>query len=79
MRLIGPAALAAALVLALPAQSANRLQPVPILMYHVVTSAPANAPYPELYVPAAARCSDTCRGRTSLRRLGGSRDTATTR
>ena len=54
MRLIGPAALAAALVLALPAQSANRLQPVPILMYHVVTSAPANAPYPELYVPRAS-------------------------
>ena len=54
MRLVGPAALAAALVLALPAQSANRLQPVPILMYHVVTTAPANAPYPELYVPRAS-------------------------
>lgn len=53
MRLVGPAALAAVLVLALPAQSANRLQPVPILMYHVVTTAPANAPYPELYVARA--------------------------
>jgi peptidoglycan/xylan/chitin deacetylase (PgdA/CDA1 family) len=51
MRLLLPAALGAALVLALPAQSANRLQPVPILMYHVVTDPPANAPYPELYVP----------------------------
>src|SRR5205823_2557887 len=48
------AATAAALVLALPAQSADRLQPVPILMYHVVTSPPPNAPYPELYVPRAS-------------------------
>ena len=40
----------AALLLALPAQAGPRLQPVPILMYHVVTTAPANAPYPELYV-----------------------------
>jgi peptidoglycan/xylan/chitin deacetylase (PgdA/CDA1 family) len=47
-------AVATALLLALPAQSANRLQPVPILMYHVVTSPPANAPYPELYVPRAS-------------------------
>jgi peptidoglycan/xylan/chitin deacetylase (PgdA/CDA1 family) len=51
MRLAGLAVAAATLVLALPAQSANRLQPVPILMYHVVSDAPANAPYPELYVP----------------------------
>jgi peptidoglycan/xylan/chitin deacetylase (PgdA/CDA1 family) len=51
MRALGLAAAAAALVLALPAQSANRLQPVPILMYHVISSPPANAPYPELYVP----------------------------
>ena len=51
MRLAGLAATVVALVLALPAQSANRLQPVPILMYHVVSNAPANAPYPELYVP----------------------------
>lgn len=51
MRALGLAAAAAALVLALPAQSANRLQPVPILMYHVISSPPASAPYPELYVP----------------------------
>jgi peptidoglycan/xylan/chitin deacetylase (PgdA/CDA1 family) len=51
MRAVGLAAAAAALVLALPAQSANRLQPVPILMYHVISSPPANAPYPDLYVP----------------------------
>jgi peptidoglycan/xylan/chitin deacetylase (PgdA/CDA1 family) len=50
MRLLGPA-VAAALVLALPAQGANRLQPVPILMYHVIADPPAAAPYPELYVP----------------------------
>ena len=54
MRLLGPAALAAALLFVLPAQGANRLQPVPILMYHVVTTPPANAPYPELYVPRAS-------------------------
>ena len=51
MRLPALAAAAAALVLALPAQSANRLQPVPILMYHVISDAPAGAPYPELYLP----------------------------
>jgi peptidoglycan/xylan/chitin deacetylase (PgdA/CDA1 family) len=54
MRLLGAAAVAAALVLALPAQSANRLQPVPILMYHVISSPPASAPYPDLYVPRAS-------------------------
>ncbi len=54
MRLLGLAAVAAALVLALPAQSANRLQPVPILMYHVISSPPASAPYPDLYVPRAS-------------------------
>jgi peptidoglycan/xylan/chitin deacetylase (PgdA/CDA1 family) len=42
-----------ALVLALPAQAGNRLQPVPILMYHVTGAAPSNAPYPELYVRPA--------------------------
>jgi peptidoglycan/xylan/chitin deacetylase (PgdA/CDA1 family) len=41
-------------VLAGSAQSANRLQPVPILMYHVISSPPANTPYPELYVPPAS-------------------------
>jgi peptidoglycan/xylan/chitin deacetylase (PgdA/CDA1 family) len=46
-------AVAAALVLALPAQSADRLQPVPILMYHVISSPPPGAPYPDLYVPRA--------------------------
>ncbi len=53
MKLPALAAVAAALVLALPAQSANRLQPVPILMYHVISDAPPGAPYPELYVPRA--------------------------
>jgi peptidoglycan/xylan/chitin deacetylase (PgdA/CDA1 family) len=53
MRSLGLAAFAAALVLALPAQGGNRLQPVPILMYHVISSPPANAPYPDLYVPRA--------------------------
>jgi peptidoglycan/xylan/chitin deacetylase (PgdA/CDA1 family) len=43
----------AALVLALPAQAGPRLQPVPILMYHVLSAPPANAPYPELYVRPA--------------------------
>lgn len=46
--------LAAGLVLALPAQAGNRLQPVPILMYHVISSPPAGSPYPELYVPRAS-------------------------
>ena len=41
---------AAALLLSLPAQGADRLQPVPILMYHVISTAPADAPYPDLYV-----------------------------
>jgi peptidoglycan/xylan/chitin deacetylase (PgdA/CDA1 family) len=44
---------AIAVVLALPAQAGNRLQPVPILMYHVLSAPPANAPYPELYVRPA--------------------------
>ena len=43
----------AALVLAFPAGAGNRLQPVPILMYHVVTTAPADASYPGLYVSRA--------------------------
>jgi peptidoglycan/xylan/chitin deacetylase (PgdA/CDA1 family) len=54
MRAVLLAAAAAALLLALPAQGGNRLEPVPILMYHVVTTPPANAPYPELYVPRAS-------------------------
>jgi peptidoglycan/xylan/chitin deacetylase (PgdA/CDA1 family) len=44
----------AAALLVLPAHGANRLQPVPILMYHVISSPPASAPYPELYVPRAS-------------------------
>jgi peptidoglycan/xylan/chitin deacetylase (PgdA/CDA1 family) len=52
MRLAAVAAAGAA-VLALPAHAGNRLQPVPILMYHVVSAPPANAPYPELYVRPA--------------------------
>jgi peptidoglycan/xylan/chitin deacetylase (PgdA/CDA1 family) len=48
------AALAAgAAVLAFPAQAGNRLQPIPILMYHVLSAPPANAPYPNLYVRPA--------------------------
>jgi peptidoglycan/xylan/chitin deacetylase (PgdA/CDA1 family) len=54
VRSLGLAIVVAALVLALPAQSANRLQPVPILMYHVISSPPAHAPYPELYMPRAS-------------------------
>ena len=52
MRLVAIAAVVAA-VLALPAQAGNRLRPVPILMYHVLSAPPANAPYPELYVRPA--------------------------
>ncbi len=48
--------LAAAAALAVPggagAGADRTLQPVPILMYHVIASPPANAPYPDLYVPA---------------------------
>ena len=44
------ATLAVAAVLVLPAEAGNRLRPVPILMYHVLSAPPANAPYPELYV-----------------------------
>jgi peptidoglycan/xylan/chitin deacetylase (PgdA/CDA1 family) len=54
MRGLGLAAAAAALVLVLPAHGAGRLRPVPILMYHVISSPPPNAPYPELYVPRAS-------------------------
>jgi peptidoglycan/xylan/chitin deacetylase (PgdA/CDA1 family) len=46
-------ALVAAAVLALPARGGTRLRPVPILMYHVLSVPPANAPYPELYVRPA--------------------------
>ncbi len=45
-----------ALALVVPAgsaQGAGRLQPVPVLMYHVISSPPAGAPYPGLYVPRA--------------------------
>jgi peptidoglycan/xylan/chitin deacetylase (PgdA/CDA1 family) len=44
-------ALAALLALAGDAGGATRLEPVPILMYHVVAAPPASAPYPALYVP----------------------------
>jgi peptidoglycan/xylan/chitin deacetylase (PgdA/CDA1 family) len=54
MRALWLAAAAAVLVPALPAQSGERLRPVPILMYHVISSPPADAPYPELYVPRAS-------------------------
>jgi len=52
MRILAAVAVAGA-VLALPAQAGTRLQPVPILMYHVLSAPPANAPYPELYVRPA--------------------------
>jgi peptidoglycan/xylan/chitin deacetylase (PgdA/CDA1 family) len=54
MRALWLAAAAAVLVPALPAQSGERLRPVPILMYHVISSPPGDAPYPELYVPRAS-------------------------
>jgi peptidoglycan/xylan/chitin deacetylase (PgdA/CDA1 family) len=54
MRPAALAAAAAAAVLAVPAQAGGpRLRPVPILMYHVLSAPPANAPYPELYVRPA--------------------------
>ena len=53
MKALVALALAAA-VLALPAEAGNRLRPVPILMYHVLSPPPANAAYPELYVAPAA-------------------------
>jgi peptidoglycan/xylan/chitin deacetylase (PgdA/CDA1 family) len=53
MRRVALAVLAGALLLALPAQSAGRPRPVPILMYHVISAPPAGAPYPELYVSRA--------------------------
>jgi peptidoglycan/xylan/chitin deacetylase (PgdA/CDA1 family) len=53
MKALAVAAVLAASVLALPAQAGNRLRPVPILMYHVLSDPPANAPYPELYVRPA--------------------------
>jgi peptidoglycan/xylan/chitin deacetylase (PgdA/CDA1 family) len=52
MRLLAALAVGAA-VLAFPAQAGNRLRPVPILMYHVLSAPPPNAPYPELYVRPA--------------------------
>jgi peptidoglycan/xylan/chitin deacetylase (PgdA/CDA1 family) len=60
MRRVGLAALVAALAIVCnnlllggTARGANRLQPVPILMYHVISDAPSSAPYPDLYVPRA--------------------------
>ena len=47
------ALLAGGLLLAFPAQAGTRLRPVPVLMYHVISSPPAGAPYPDLYVPRA--------------------------
>ena len=48
------AALVAAASAAVPAASArSHDEPVPILMYHVVSTAPAGAPYPGLYVRPA--------------------------
>jgi peptidoglycan/xylan/chitin deacetylase (PgdA/CDA1 family) len=52
MRLVVALAAVAA-ILALPARAGNRLQPVPILMYHVLSAPPASAPYPGLYVRPA--------------------------
>jgi peptidoglycan/xylan/chitin deacetylase (PgdA/CDA1 family) len=52
MRVLATLAVLAA-VLAVPARAGNHLQPVPILMYHVLNAPPANAPYPELYVRPA--------------------------
>jgi peptidoglycan/xylan/chitin deacetylase (PgdA/CDA1 family) len=49
MRTLAALAVAAA-VLALPAQAGNRLRPVAILMYLVLSATPAKAPYPQLYV-----------------------------
>jgi peptidoglycan/xylan/chitin deacetylase (PgdA/CDA1 family) len=53
-RITSAAALVAALVFASCGQSAttesHSATPVPILMYHVITEAPAGAPYPDLYV-----------------------------
>jgi peptidoglycan/xylan/chitin deacetylase (PgdA/CDA1 family) len=44
------AALLATAFLALGSSGPSRLQPVPILMYHVIAPPPASAPYPGLYV-----------------------------
>ena len=52
MRFLAALAVAAA-VLAFPGQAGNRLRPVPVLMYHVLSAPPPNAPYPELYVRPA--------------------------
>ena len=53
MRALVLAPLAAALVLAWPAAATERLRPVPVLMYHVISEPPAGAPFPELYVSRA--------------------------
>jgi peptidoglycan/xylan/chitin deacetylase (PgdA/CDA1 family) len=60
MAWLGARALAVALIAGAaataPAAVAHRGshdQPVAILMYHVISTAPAGAPYPELYVPAS--------------------------
>jgi peptidoglycan/xylan/chitin deacetylase (PgdA/CDA1 family) len=52
MRAVVALAVTAA-ALAVPAQAGSRLQPVPILMYHVVSAPPATARFPELYVRPA--------------------------
>jgi peptidoglycan/xylan/chitin deacetylase (PgdA/CDA1 family) len=51
--------------LAPPAAHGSYHGAVPILMYHVIGTPPAGAPYPELWVPAA-------RFRAQLKRLAGS-------
>jgi peptidoglycan/xylan/chitin deacetylase (PgdA/CDA1 family) len=43
----------ASLLLAFPAHGAEPSRAVPVLMYHVISSPPANAPYPDLYVSAS--------------------------
>lgn len=55
-RITSLAALVAALAVAPCGQSARyeaSATPVPILMYHVITKAPPDAPYPDLYVSSA--------------------------
>ena len=63
--------LAVALLMSFPAQAGTRLRPVPVLMYHVVSSPPAGAPYPDLYVPRgdfAALHGEVTGSREAIRR-----------
>ena len=53
MRLLAVAAALVATASVPGAATASTPKPVPILMYHAIGNAPATAPYPELYVPAA--------------------------